>query len=297
VLLQLCSHQMYAPPDAMPYMVPGLYGSPTCPALAFWHALNCTVIGFSCPCACALAAVFWGGPLWQVYHGLRTHACSVSVKGLRPATAAEIERMHHDCAICWCHMTVPGDGRQPGSAGQQQQQAAGHGSVTRQGSTDNSPVDTTSTAGDPGVAAKAGTAGLTDAEPPAVAGAGSSHAASAAGVGPSMQQAVPQAPLGLASAEARVRHAAAAVGVGEAGQAGIQAVLQQQQQAGELNDTDGCTLPCGHCYHPGCLTQVRADVAKLTLVHESHVRIAPLKCGFASAFLWCHFLQPRLVYT
>jgi hypothetical protein len=51
------------------------------------------------------------------------------------------------------------------------------------------------------------------------------------------------------------QHAAAG---GEAGPSGVAAV--QQQQAGELNDTDGCTLPCGHCYHPGCLTQVRAAV-------------------------------------
>lgn len=185
-----------------------------------------------CACACALAAVFWGGPLWQVYHGLRTHACSVTVKGLRPSTAAEIERMHHDCAICWCPMTVPGACHQPGSAGQQQQQATAHGTVAQHGSTDNSPADTNSSAGNPVAAALA------------------------AGHAPAVPQVVQQAP-GLAPADAVVQHIAAG---GEAGPSGIAAVQQRQQQAGELSDTDGCTLPCGHCYHPGCLTQVRAHV-------------------------------------
>lgn len=52
------------------------------------------------------AVVFWGGPLIQLYEFLRSNVCSISIKSLRPATAGEIERMHGDCAICWCEMTV-----------------------------------------------------------------------------------------------------------------------------------------------------------------------------------------------
>jgi hypothetical protein len=139
---------------------------------------------------CCAAVVFWGGPLWQVYIGLRTHACTVSVKGLRPATAAEIERMHNDCAICWMAMTVPG--------------AAQHSTAA---SSEDRPAAAAAVPDAGAVAQVQGQAPL-----PAVAGTG-----------------------GVVGA---VRHAPAE-GPG---------------------DSDGSTLPCGHCYHQTCLTQVRGGV-------------------------------------
>jgi hypothetical protein len=152
------------------------------------------------------AVVFWGGPLWQVYHGLRTHACTVSVKGLRPATAEEIERMHNDCAICWCPMTVPG-------------------AVQQADSTSEEPEQPATPRGDPTEAANAdGGSNSTD-------GSGQ-----AAGTG------THSAVAGTGSAEAGVEAAAA----------------RAAAASGELGDSAGSTLPCGHCYHQTCLTQVWA---------------------------------------
>lgn len=156
---------------------------------------------YSFPCICwcygagfvfstLVSLVFWGGPLWQVYIGLRTHACTVSVKGLRPATAAEIERMHNDCAICWMAMTVPG-------------------------------------------AAQHSTAAPEDRPAEAAAAAASAAVPDAGAVAQLQGQAPLPAVAGTGGVVGAARHAAAE-GPG---------------------DSDGSTLPCGHCYHQTCLTQ------------------------------------------
>ncbi|WIA09118.1 hypothetical protein OEZ85_008530 [Tetradesmus obliquus] len=62
----------------------------------------CWVYGAGFTFSTFVSVVFWGGPIMQAYDLLRTSVRSVSIKALRPATAAEIERMHGDCAIC-CH--------------------------------------------------------------------------------------------------------------------------------------------------------------------------------------------------
>eukprot|EP00775_Hariotina_reticulata_P013637 gene13637-13760_t len=68
----------------------------------------CWVYGAGFIFSTFVSVVFWGGPVMQLYEFLRTSTCSVSIKDLRPATAADVERMHGDCAICWCEMTVLG---------------------------------------------------------------------------------------------------------------------------------------------------------------------------------------------
>lgn len=152
--------------------------------------------------SCCAAVVFWGGPLWQVYIGLRTHACTVSVKGLRAATAAEIERMHNDCAICWMAMTVPG--------------AAQHGTAA--------PEDRPPSAAPAPAAAPDDALLLLPAAATATAGA----------VADPQNEAPLPAAAGTGGVVGAARHA----------------------PAEDLGDSDGSTLPCGHCYHQTCLTQV-----------------------------------------
>jgi hypothetical protein len=143
----------------------------------------------------------------------------VSVKGLRPATAAEIERMHNDCAICWCPMTVPEAAQQADSTSEEPEQPA-------------------TPRGDPTEAANAdGGSNSTDGSGQA---AGTGTHSAVAGTGPA--EAGVEAP---AAAPAAHEHAA-------------QAAAGAAAASGELVDGAGSTLPCGHCYHQTCLTQVWA---------------------------------------
>jgi hypothetical protein len=174
------------------------------------------------------AVVFWGGPLWQVYVGLRTHACTVTVKGLRPATATEVERMHNDCAICWCPMTTPGADRSSpaGAAGDVDGDHTATGAAPALAGSD----DDSSAAG-PSAGASA---------PPAAPGdAAGSGAATGALV---LDQ---QGPAGPETA-------------GGGGRGGVQG-----RSGVDLADSDGSTLPCGHCYHQTCLTQVCSCAVEL----------------------------------
>lgn len=141
----------------------------------------------------------------------------MSVKGLRPATAEEIERMHNDCAICWCPMTVPGAAQQADSTSEEPEQpATPRGDPTEAANADGGSNSTDGS----GQAAGTGTHS-------AVAGTGSAEA----GV---------EAP---AAAPAAHEHAA-------------QAAAGAAAASGELGDSAGSTLLCGHCYHQTCLTQV-----------------------------------------
>lgn len=93
------------------------------------------VILYSFPAVCWLygagfffsmfvSVVFWGPPLAQLYEGMRTAVAALRVKTLRPATAAEIERMGGNCAICWGEMVVA----QPGAGAARGGSTAGTGS-------------------------------------------------------------------------------------------------------------------------------------------------------------------------
>lgn len=174
------------------------------------------------------AVVFWGGPLWQVYVGLRTHACTVTVKGLRPATAAEIERMHNDCAICWCPMTAPGAERTS---------AAGAAADADSG-TAAAPALTASRNNTSALPAAGSSAGASAPMVPAPLGDAAGPGAGAVTLAADQQlAAVPEA-------------AGAGAGGGHGG--------VQGPSGDDLGDSDGSTLPCGHCYHQTCLTQVRS---------------------------------------
>lgn len=169
------------------------------------------------PCC---AVVFWGGPIMQAYDLLRTSVRSVSIKALRPATAAEIERMHGDCAICWCEMTV----------------APSRGGAAGSSSSSSGSSAAASTA--------AGAAALGNLS--ASAAAGQDAAAGAAVAAEDLADIYPAAVPGQ---DAEQQHAA---DMARAGSAGV-----EQLQAGSAAALLGYTLPCSHAYHQQCLNQVR----------------------------------------
>jgi len=181
------------------------------------------------PCA----VVFWGNPLWQVYHALRTHACTVTVKGLRPATPAEITRMHNDCAICWCPMTVTGaQGRAASEA--PQPESSSH--------RDRDPQPHSGTASDAGSPASA------------AHGPEGSHHAGSSGDGTPLVPPAEATTTDAAATAAANQLAAGPAGAAETADSGAGAVVVRQLPG--LPESDGSTLPCGHSFHQGCLTQV-----------------------------------------
>ncbi|EFN60184.1 hypothetical protein CHLNCDRAFT_133698 [Chlorella variabilis] len=116
-----------------------------------------------------VSLVFWTGPLVRTVERMRNAATSVQPQQWRAATAAEVERMAGQCAICWGDMPAAGAGgaggrhsRRP-SAAEQAAAAAG------------SPVG-------PAAEAQAGAAPVAVPEgPPAAAPAAAAAAPAAAG--------------------------------------------------------------------------------------------------------------------
>eukprot|EP00878_Enallax_costatus_P010980 GHUV01011468.1.p1 GENE.GHUV01011468.1~~GHUV01011468.1.p1 ORF type:complete len:683 (+),score=193.36 GHUV01011468.1:1250-3298(+) len=170
-----------------------------------------------------VSVVFWGGALLQLYEFLRSHICSVSIKSLRPATAAEIERMHGDCAICWGEMAVVPVVAAGSSAGshKQPQEAA--------------------------VAAAAAADSREQLAQVNVADNNSQLAVDeAVGQQPPIMQVTPPASSDEAAHQGTAGPEAAAAGV-----EGAAAELVSPSD----DTTYGYTLPCGHAYHHQCLNQ------------------------------------------
>lgn len=176
---------------------------------------------------CLFAVVFWGGPIMQLCEFLRSSVCSVSIKALRPATTAEIERMHGDCAICWCEMTV-------------------------------APCTTNASSNSSGGGSGSGSSGAAAGAPPeasaSAAAAAGKHALQNAATGsdPPVCSEVP-----VRSSSSRAAAAGCESGGGAAGEPGAGCSVDLMVPPGSPTPlTHGYTLPCGHAYHKACLNQV-----------------------------------------
>lgn len=178
------------------------------------------------------AVVFWGGPLLQLYDFLRANTYSVAIKSMRSATAADIERMHGDCAICWCEMTVaPGSSSEPDLGGQSHRQS------------DADPVD----AHDEETAAD--------------------NIAAAAG-GPSSSSSHNKGQAASTSdADTDVSDASSELtGDNEQQESDVEATAADAAEPILVpgGSTDGYTLACGHAYHHQCLNQVSSETRHST---------------------------------
>jgi hypothetical protein len=186
----------------------------------------------------------------QVYDFMRTSVRTVAIKALRPATAAEIERMHGDCAICWCEMTVA-----PGNSGRHSSSCSNSAAARSAAGTAAAADDAKGVAGPDSTAAGAALQHHTDLAAEAAAvldpgSAGHNLAGSTAAAAVLEQDAGQESGDEVAGADA----------------AGV-AQLQQSSSAVLY----GYTLPCSHAYHQQCLNQVSPATGRLRrTTHKLH---------------------------
>jgi hypothetical protein len=225
----------------------------------------CTALLLLLCCACAV--VFWGGPIMQVYDFLRTCVRSVSIKALRPATAAEIERMHGDCAICWCEMTVA-PCRGSGSSSNLSHSRAAASTAASTAVTEDSTALLQQSSMPAAVAGTVAAASLQR-------HAGSSADASVLGA----TAAADAAGYDLADTQT-----AAVPGqqVEQGDMARVGAAAGQALPGLSSPALHGYTLPCSHAYHQQCLNQV------------SWLQAASLSCWVVSGYFNHRQLPTRL---
>jgi hypothetical protein len=181
----------------------------------------------------------------QLYEFLRTSTCSVSIQDLRPATSAEVERMHGDCAICWCEMTVLG-------------------------SQVNSPSTDSALAADgDGSSSSSGSSSSTIAAGGALQPGSRSSADSARVAAAVPQGAAPAAALNSEAAQA----VTAAAAVAEAPGAHCQAA-----DTLPADGSVGFSLPCRHAYHQACLNQVGSRAVNSCNCWQLHGMTEALLC-------------------
>ena len=67
----------------------------------------CWVYGAGLVFSSFVSVVFWGAPAQRAWEAARKAATVVRPMGLRDATAAQVERANHHCAVCWGEMGGP----------------------------------------------------------------------------------------------------------------------------------------------------------------------------------------------
>lgn len=223
----------------------------------------CWVYGAGFIFSTFVSVVFWGGPLMQTYQALRAGASIVRIRALRPASAADIERMGGNCAICWGEMVVAA-AEGPGAAG-----GAAAGTQGLSGQAASAGV----------VGGRAGAAAAAEgavqphhrepqhpqhlhaqhAQHPQYHG-NEAHGAAAgpgAGSGTHFEAAAGVGAEGVAhgAAPMPVPPGGAAEAAAAATDASADMAEARTSSGGGLEAAEGYSLPCSHAYHHACLHQ------------------------------------------
>ena len=200
------------------------------------------------------AVVFWGGPLLVLYDTMRSNMCSVHIKLLHPATAAELERMGGNCAICWAEMTTE---EESGPEARPLTDVDDDSSEDSSSESSDGSDESTSEVGENGVIAGAGEVrGAQGAAGEGAAGAGAPEmiAAAVGGGGGGGRAPAAAAAAGGGVEEAQAEAAAAAALPAHAAAAEHPAWMSELSSQPAM-PTKGHALPCGHAFHHACLTQ------------------------------------------